>query len=972
MRLSANETTLPRMHLIGTLVLVLLVTLAMAGFFSWQNEQEEGSAFERIAQVLTQQQKERLTAEMKSAHAYVDFVRQRSEEVMRSRVIEQVDAAVEVAQAIHAREAGHRSAAQVQQLIVEALRPVQFFDGRGYLFIDDMQGRFVLLPTARQYEGHSGLDNQDDSGTYIMRGLMAAARQIPGTSFFRYRWYRPDNPLQMADKLAYVRHFAPYDWLIGSGDYVYEWETRQKNEAIERLRTLRFGDSGTVGLIAPDGRSLLSPSDAGIEGLLPKEMPALQKAALEKIHATAQAGGGFVEYDWPRPAPAAGLQDSAAPVLGKKTALVSLYGPWNWVLVTSMFNDELHSTLRAETRAHEEGNTQQRLELALLLCAALALGVLGSLGFSRWSHQLFARYHRELQDAQSELRIAAIAFESQEGICVTDPHGVILRVNQSFTRITGYSAQEAVGQTPALLKSGRHGAPFYDAMHAALARTGVWQGEIWNRRKNGSVFPEWLTITAVQSEDGVLTHFVSTLIDITQRKEDEEIIRHLAYYDPLTLLPNRRLLMDRLQHALSTSRRSQHLGALMFIDLDNFKLVNDSLGHDKGDQLLREMAQRLSAAAREGDTVSRIGGDEFVVVLENLNTHARKAARQAEEVAEKMRLSLAQPMLLAGQSVQGSCSIGVVLFADDTASADDLMKHADLAMYQAKEAGRNAVRFFDPEMHAAVVNRMTLEQDLRTALQENQLVLFYQVQVDEHGQAVGVEALVRWQHPLRGLISPGEFIPLAEESSLILPLGQWVLRQACKQLAAWSKEPAHAHLSIAVNVSGRQMLQADFVAQVLDTLTQTGAPALRLKLELTESLLLDNPQDTITKMTELKAHGVGFSLDDFGTGYSSLAYLRQLPMDQIKIDQSFVQNLVADPRATAIVRTIVTLANNLGLSVIAEGVETPAQHESLRANGCFAYQGYLFGRPVPINELKLASSPINTGAISSTFNSKIL
>ena len=966
MRLSANETTMPRLHLIGTLVLVLVVTLAMAGFYSWSNEREENGAFQRVTRVLQQQQKERLTAEMQSARDYLDFVRQRTEDVMRQRVVEQVDVAFDVAQAIHQREAGKRPEAEVRQLIVEALRPMQFFDGRGYIFIDDMEGNFVLLPTAPHYEGTSGFFNQDDQGTYIMRGLIAAAKQIPGTSFFRYRWYRPDNPLEMAEKLAYVRHFQPYDWLIGSGDYVYEWETRQKNEAMERLRSLRFGNSGTIGLIGLDGRSLLSPNTPSIEGMLPVHMPLQEQSALQKIHATAQAGGGFVEYEWAPPE-----QQSGQP-LARKTALVSVYQPWGWVLVTSMFNDELQSALSAEAQAYAQTAMQRRMQLALLLGAALALGVLGSFGFSRWSRHLFTNYHRELQAAHSDLRIAAIAFESQEGICVTDPRGVILRVNQSFTRITGYSAAEAAGKTPALLKSGRHGAEFYQAMRAALAKDGLWQGEIWNRRKDGTIFPEWLTITAVTTDDGAVSHFVSTLTDITQRKEDEEKIRHLAYYDPLTLLPNRRLLMDRLQHALSTSRRSQHLGALMFIDLDNFKLVNDSLGHDKGDQLLREMAQRLSAAAREGDTVSRIGGDEFVVVLENLNTHARKAARQAEEVAEKMRLSLAQPMLLAGQSVQGSCSIGVVLFADDTASADDLMKHADLAMYQAKEAGRNAVRFFDPEMHAAVVNRMTLEQDLRTALQENQLVLFYQVQVDEHGQAVGVEALVRWQHPLRGLISPGEFIPLAEESSLILPLGQWVLRQACKQLAAWSKEPAHAHLSIAVNVSGRQMLQADFVAQVLDTLTQTGAPALRLKLELTESLLLDNPQDTITKMTELKAHGVGFSLDDFGTGYSSLAYLRQLPMDQIKIDQSFVQNLVADPRATAIVRTIVTLANNLGLSVIAEGVETPAQHESLRANGCFAYQGYLFGRPVPINELKLASSPINTGAISSTFNSKIL
>jgi diguanylate cyclase (GGDEF)-like protein/PAS domain S-box-containing protein len=550
--------------------------------------------------------------------------------------------------------------------------------------------------------------------------------------------------------------------------------------------------------------------------------------------------------------------------------------------------------------------------------------------------------------------VAAIAFESQEGMCITDPQGVILQVNQSFTRITGYSAEEAVGKTSALLKSGRHDAAFYEAMHSELSSTGLWQGEIWNRRKNGSVFPEWLTITAVKTDDdNKVTHFVSTLVDITQRKDDEEEIRYLAYYDPLTLLPNRRLLMDRLQHALTASRQTQQMGALMFIDLDNFKLINDSLGHDKGDLLLYEMAQRLLAVVRDGDTVARLGGDEFVVALENLHTHARQAAHQAEEIAEKIRISLEQQMQLADQWVQISCSIGVVMFSGAVASSDDLMRHADLAMYQAKDAGRNTIRFFDPDMHAAVLHRVTLEQDLRAALQKDHLVLFYQLQVNADARPIGVEALVRWRHPQHGLVSPGEFIPLAEECGLILPLGQWVLYTACQQLARWAQEPAHAHLTIAVNVSGRQILQADFVAQVLQTLEITGAPPQCLKLELTESLLLDSPEDVITKMIALKEHGVGFSLDDFGTGYSSLAYLRQLPMDQIKIDQSFVQNIVSDTRATAIVRTIVTLADSLGFSVIAEGVETEEQRQSLAANGCYTYQGYLFGRPVPVEELTL-------------------
>jgi diguanylate cyclase (GGDEF)-like protein/PAS domain S-box-containing protein len=942
--LSANESTMPRLHLIGTLVLVLVVTLAMAGFYSWQNERAQHTAFERIEQVITQQQKERLGAEMQSAMDYLEFLRLSTEEVLRRNAVEKVDSAMQVAQAIYDQETGRHPPAGVKKLIIETLRPMRFFDGRGYFFIDDMQGRFVLLPIRPEWEGRAALDNQDDKGTYIMRGLIDAARQPQGTGFHRYRWYRPDAPTEMADKLAYVRYFAPFDWLIGTGDYLYEWENQQQKMALQRLHALRFGASGAVGVMDRDGRLLLSPKDASLQGLLPAEVPGTQRRAVEKIRAAAQAGGGFVEYEWPRP----GAREGEP--LGRKTALVSTYAPWGWTVVVAMYDDELQSPLRAQTQAQQHEQTQRRVELALMLVAALALGLAGSFGFSRWSRRLFTRYHRELQRAQEDLRIAATAFESQEGIFVTDRHRKILRVNRSFTSITGYSAVEALGQTPSLMKSGRHGQAFYDTMHTALAATGEWSGEIWNRRKDGTIFPEWLAITAVKTDAGEVTHYVGTLTDITLRKAAEEEIRHLAFYDPLTRLPNRRLLRDRLRQALLTCRRTQHRGALMFIDLDNFKLVNDSLGHDQGDLLLQEMARRLVAAVRQGDTVARLGGDEFVVVLEDLSHEATAAARQAEAVAEKMLQSLATSMTLADQAVQISCSIGVVLFADDTLQPEDMMKHADLAMYRAKESGRNAVRFFDPEMHAAVVKRVALEQDLRTGLQEGQLRLYYQAQVDGQGRIIGAEALARWLHPGRGMVSPGEFIPLAEECGLILPLGQWVLQTACEQLARWAHEPGREHLTLAINVSGRQLHQQDFVAQVLQTLAQTGAPAHLLKLELTESLLLEHPEDAIAKMNALQVHGVGFALDDFGTGYSSLALLRLLPLSHLKIDQSFVHNLGTDPRATAIVRTLATLADSLGMSVIAEGVETQEQRDHLARNGCHACQGYLFGRPVPVEE----------------------
>ena len=546
--------------------------------------------------------------------------------------------------------------------------------------------------------------------------------------------------------------------------------------------------------------------------------------------------------------------------------------------------------------------------------------------------------------AEQDLRIAATTFEAQEGVVITDTENAILRVNRAFTDITGYTAEEAVGQNVRLLKSGRHGAAFYAAMWERIQRTGRWQGEIWNRRKNGEVYPEWLTITAVKGDAGGVTHYVGTLADITQRKAAESEIEYLAFYDPLTRLPNRRLLLDRLQQALAASARSQHLGALLFIDLDHFKTLNDTLGHDKGDLLLQQIAQRLTTCVREGDTVARQGGDEFVVVLEGLSESSQEAAAQAKTIGEKILATLNHTYLLAGYEYHSTLSIGITLFNAHQDTVDELLKQADISMYQAKAAGRNALRFFDPDMQAAVAARATLEADLRQGLPRNQFLLYYQPQVDGEGHPTGAEALVRWQHPQRGLISPAEFIPLAEETGLILPLGGWVLETACARLVAWAARPETAGLSLAVNVSVRQFGHPDFVEQVLAALDHTGANPRKLKLELTETMLVADVEDTIAKMTALKAQGVGFSLDDFGTGYSSLSYLKRLPLDQLKIDRSFVRDVLTDPNDATIVRAILALGQSLGLAVIAEGVETEAQRDFLARHGCDAYQGYLFSR----------------------------
>jgi len=558
----------------------------------------------------------------------------------------------------------------------------------------------------------------------------------------------------------------------------------------------------------------------------------------------------------------------------------------------------------------------------------------------------------ERQRLEADLRIAATAFEAQVGIMVTDPHGVILRVNRMFTEDTGYSAAEIVGQTAGLLKSGRHDTALYDALWASLRQTGVWQGEIWERRKNGEIYPKWMVITALRGDDGTVNHYVSTQTDISQRKAAEDEIKQLAFYDPLTRLPNRRLLIDRLHQALVTHIRSLRQGALLFIDLDNFKNLNDTLGHDYGDLLLQQVAERLSTCVREGDTVARLGGDEFVVILEGLSPQANEAANQAEAVGETILAALNKNYRIRGHDLYGTPSIGITLFSDQHGTMDELLKQADLAMYQAKAAGRNTLRFFDQQMQTAVNAHALLETELRNGLREGQFVLYYQAQVTDQERLTGAEVLLRWLHPGRGLVLPNDFIPLAEETRIILPLGQWVLETACAQLAAWSANPSTAQLTLAVNVSVHQLRQVDFVEQVLSVLECTGADPHKLKLELTESQLMSNIEDTIAKMCALKDKGVRFVLDDFGTGYSCLSYLKHLPLEKLKIDRSFVKDILTDASDAAIAKTIVALAQSLGLEVIAEGVEIETQRDLLSRNGCPAYQGYLFNRPVPLAEFE--------------------
>jgi diguanylate cyclase (GGDEF)-like protein/PAS domain S-box-containing protein len=553
-----------------------------------------------------------------------------------------------------------------------------------------------------------------------------------------------------------------------------------------------------------------------------------------------------------------------------------------------------------------------------------------------------------------KLEQAAQVFEhSKEGILVTDANKKITSVNKSFTEITGFTPEEAIGQNPRLLASGRHDAAFFKQVWEALATTGSWQGELWNRRKSGEIYPESLTIISVKGDAGAVINYIGIFGDISERKLAEERIQQLAHYDVLTGLPNRLLFSDRLEQSLINAQRNQSKVALLFLDLDRFKQINDTLGHDIGDALLKMVAQRLISCVREQDTLSRQGGDEFIAVLPDADIAG------AELVAAKMLDAIIQPYLINQHEFRISSSIGIAVYPDQAQDAESLIKYADVAMYQAKDSGRNKYLRFDPSMNASSHERLQLENGLRTAVDRQELRLYYQPQIDLiDGRIIGCEALVRWQHPELGMISPATFIPLAEETGLIMPISDWVLEEALRQARVW-RDAGLPEITVAVNLSALQFRQRILNEQVGALLKKYKLPPHVLDLELTESILMQGIDSALSMLHELSIMGVGLSIDDFGTGYSSLSYLKRFPIQKLKIDQSFVRDITTDSNDATMVKTIILMAHSLKLHVIAEGVETEAQADFLRASGCEQAQGYLFGRPVAADEFtKLLQSKL--------------
>lgn len=957
MLVKINAHSLPRYQTWGVMGIIVLLLATIFAFLISHEYLSDEERSQQVREQIEERNKARLQSEMDAALDYLRFKQQQAETVLMQRSKEEVDKAYQAAMSLYQQSQGTLPDSAIRPLIVEMLRNVRFFDGRGYFFIDDMQGKCILLPTAPSLEGQSLWDNQDDTGHYIMRGLIAAVQNDAGEGFSRYRWFAPGDKVQMKDKIAYVRHFAPFDWIIGAGDYIYRIENDLKAEALARLSALRFGRNGYIAVLDMAGNVLFTPQSR--QGDLPVHVDQLEdiheQRVVKHLLNTAANGGGFTEYRWFAP--------DNHQTLERKLSLVSVMPEWNWVLVAGIYPQEYERIFQEQYRSLQSDMQKDVWNLLFTLVGLASFVLLLAWGYGTWLKKLFLQYQQDIEMKQvqltnnaAQLKVAASVFETaNEGIMITDPENRIVAVNQSFTDITGYQLEDVQGKDPRLLSSGVHPKEFYRKMWSTLAAADAWHGEIHNRTKAGESYIEQLSIAVSRGEKGEVINYIATFSDVTEKKHNEARLRYLAEYDDLTGLPNRRLLVDRVRQTIARAKRDEmRRFSLMFLDLDRFKGINDSLGHGVGDMVLQEVAQRLQGAVREVDTVSRIGGDEFVILISGKKD---EAVTSAATLAQRLLKLVAEPIHEQGMELIVTPSIGIATYPDDGENFELLLRNADAALYHAKGEGRNNYKFYSKEMNERASARLQIESGLRQALERKAFELHYQPQYClQTKRIVGCEALVRWPTE-EGYISPAVFIEIAEETGMIFGIGEWVLREACRQGAEWLAQ-GYTLDSLAVNVSAVQF-RPEFLPLLQAILQETGFPAALLEIEITESALMRDVEVAERVLQDLRALGVQVALDDFGTGYSSLAYLKRFPLNKLKIDRAFIDGLPQDKEDKAIVASILDVARHLGLQTIAEGAETREQVDFLEAYGCNFVQGFYFSKALPAPDFEALISLAN-------------
>jgi diguanylate cyclase (GGDEF)-like protein/PAS domain S-box-containing protein len=840
---------------------------------------------------------------------------------------------------------------ELVSLIKETLRPIRFADGNGYIFIDDFAGNSVLLPPSPQYEGRSFFEDESSNAADVMLKIIEAANSKDGSGFVEYQWYKPGKPQRTYQKISYVEVFKPLNIIIGSGDYLQRARDQIIERSLAEIDKIRFGEHGYVAVIKNDGTLLKSVSARQLEGLHYTDMPPENSAAIKKIIESAQQGESFINYKWFVPGQS-NLQN--------KTSFIQELPFIGWILVSGVYEQSINVAIAKKRAELSVEFRRELIQLAVMFLIFAGIFIAIAYCFTRWLTHRFKAYHQLLDSRRKKLKSSIeklklserIVMSASEGIMVTDTDNRISLVNDAFTQITGYSREEVIGETPAKLSSGLHDSAFYKSIWDSMAKYGIWEGEIWNRGKDGHTYPQWIKIFEYKNIHGEPLNYIATFSDLSEQKEVQAQASYLADYDPLTDLPNKRVMIERINQVIAhTQRYEGEQTCLISIDLDHFKRINDALGHESGDKVLIDISKRLKQSIREEDMVGRVSGDEFLIVLEP----AKDIITVATQLAFRLLEAITQRLKESGTGVNISASMGIAIAPEDGKSSSDLLKNANLALNHAKKLGRNNFQFFTQSMNESATKRILIENLISTAVSHQEMKLKYQPQYRTVDQKLcSVEALIRWEKADGTIMLPCEFIPIAEQTGQIIELGEWILNEACCQAAKWLYNGID--LPVSVNISPVQILSDRFYDQVVSCLEKNNLDPRMLLLEITETALMTNEEVTIQKINELKELGLKISLDDFGTGYSSLSLLKKVPVSELKIDRSFVDGLPFDKDDESICASIISVAKNMGLEVVAEGVETQDQLRVLAELECFKTQGYYFSPAVTATEIEILYS----------------
>jgi len=964
------ERWLPRVILGGMMTLVLSLVIGMGAYYVYRHQQATTDQIAQIAERAVGDRERLLANEIAFLAQQLKADRSEFSSTLEERLRQHTRDQLDMIRALYNAAQTKVSPDQVEAFVLEAIRPIRSLNGTGSDFIISQDGTALRFPLDLQLEGRSVVGLQDDTGFAFADELRRASRLDRGENTVRFRWHPSGESEAMADAIAYVQAFEPLDWTVGSSEFIHVAYADLRNRMLDALSaransdvasTTTF-DRNTLLVLDRDARLIVAPKAVMRAADTGASHPLLRH--LERLSAASLRGGGSVKFESP---------PTATQPAHHFLAYASIPDEWGWTLVSVSPLDQIDALIDSERQAISAATFEDFRVTAMIMLTVTTIAILLSLLFYRWIEARFQHYHTDianrnqaLNENAQELRLSAQVFEaSKEAIAILDHRFRIVSVNPALERISGFARSSLIGRHCAdLLTDGFTDSRVWLTTAAEIQREGHWTGELELMRPSGNAYPAWVSVGEVTNDAGEATHFVVSISDISEQKRTEQRLRHLAEYDALTNLPNRVLLLDRMTSAIQAARRHGHHLAVLFIDLDRFKNINDSLGHAVGDELLRQVAHRLSGIVRGSDTVSRLGGDEFVVLLCELDTAGRAAT-----IASKMIASLAAPFSLDGHELTITPSIGITVFPEDGDNRDILLKNADAAMYHAKENGRNGYQFFTGELNERAQLRLELENDLRRALSRHEFALTYQPQFNlRTGQLVGAEALVRWHHPERGMIPPDQFIPIAEETGLIAPLGAWILRQACANGQKWRNEGL-PDISIAVNVSAMQVRRGNFDAVVLEALSETGFPPDLLELEVTESALMTNQEHVSNTLKSIQSLGVKLAIDDFGTGYSSLGYLKRFSLDKLKIDRSFINDLPDDKEDAHLTRAIIGIGHNLDMKVIAEGVETEAQEAFLSELGCDLAQGYLYAKPLSRTDFRQMQIDLHYQATSNPASS---